>query len=95
MQAYGAETAQTVALEALAWLVGNDELLPVFLGTTGASVADLKATADSPETLASVLDFLLMDDAWALGFSEASGRNPDALLRARASLPGAEQVHWT
>ena len=30
------EAAETLALQALAWLVSNDELLPVFLGATGA-----------------------------------------------------------
>ena len=39
------EAAETLALQALAWLVSNDELLPVFLGATGASEADLRARA--------------------------------------------------
>ena len=36
------ETAEILALEALSWLVGNDDLLPVFLGSTGVSEADIR-----------------------------------------------------
>ena len=39
------DTAETLALQALGWLAANDDLLPVFLGSTGASEADLKTQA--------------------------------------------------
>lgn len=39
---FSADAAETLGLKALAWLAGNDELLPVFLGATGASEADLR-----------------------------------------------------
>ena len=41
----GAEFAETLALHALAWLVGNHELLSVFLGATGTSAEELRARA--------------------------------------------------
>lgn len=89
------ENAETVALRALGWLAGNDELLPVFLGATGASEADLRARAAEPEFLASVLDFLAMDDAWIAGFCEAEGLDYALPMRARAALPGGEVPDWT
>ncbi|TCP41328.1 DUF3572 domain-containing protein [Rhodovulum marinum] len=89
------ESADVVALGALAWLVGDDELLPVFLGATGASEHDLRARADDPEFLASVLDFLLMDDAWVLAFCRHAGLPGEAVMRARAALPGGADPHWT
>ena len=95
MKQIGQEYAETVALQALAWLVGNDALLPVFLGATGASVADLQPRAADPCFLASVLDFLLMDDAWVMAFCAESGLPNEAPMRARAALPGGAQVHWT
>ena len=58
------DSAEVLALEALSWLVGHDELLPVFLGATGAGEGDIRTRAKDPEFLASVMDFLLMDDAW-------------------------------
>ncbi|MBK1635872.1 DUF3572 domain-containing protein [Rhodovulum adriaticum] len=89
------DESELLALRALAWLVGNDELLPVFLGATGAGEADLRARAAEPEFLASVLDFLLMDDAWVIAFCTAEGLPGEALLRARAALPGGADPHWT
>jgi len=89
------ENAETVALQALAWLVANDELLPVFLGATGAGVDDLRTRAGDAEFLSSVLDFLMMDDAWVMAFCDAAGVAYETPMQARMSLPGGAQVHWT
>lgn len=89
------DTAEKIALGALGWLAADSELCGVFLGSTGASAEDLRAQASDPAFLASVLDFILMDDAWVMGFCDAQGLPYDQPMRARASLPGAEQVHWT
>lgn len=90
-----ADAAETLALKALAWLIPNDELLPLFLGASGASEQDLRARASEPEFLGSVLDFLLMDDAWVIEFCDANSIAYDAVMPARAALPGGDQVHWT
>ena len=87
--------AETIALQALAWLAGNDALLPVFLGATGASEADLRARAAEPEFLGAVLDFLMMDDAWVVAFCDQQGLKYETPMMARASLPGGRQVSWT
>ncbi|MCV2893003.1 DUF3572 domain-containing protein [Lentibacter sp. XHP0401] len=89
------EMAEDIGIKALIWLAGNEDLLPVFLGASGASVNDIKAQAGEPAFLASVLDFLLMDDAWVMGFCEAEGLKYEQPMRARAALPGGEQVNWT
>lgn len=89
------DAAQTIAYQALGWLVGNDELCPVFLGATGGSADDMRAQAGDPAFLASVLEFITMDDAWVIAFCDSAGLDYDAPLRARYALPGAESVHWT
>lgn len=89
------ETAETTALQALGWLVGNEELLPVFLGATGASESDLRAAAGDAEFLGSVLDFLLMDDAWVIAFCDAQTLPYERVMEARQALPGGGAVHWT
>ena len=86
------ETAETLALRALAWLAGNDDLLPVFLGSTGADPGQMRDRAGDPVFLASVLDFLLMDDAWIVAFCDAAGLPYAAPLQARAALPGGEAL---
>lgn len=90
-----AHAAETLALKALAWLVGQDELLPVFLGASGASEDDLRARAQDPDFLGSVLDFLLMDDAWIMQFCDAAQVGYELPMQARAHLPGGAQVNWT
>jgi len=87
---YRQDSAETLGLRALSWLAGNEDLLPVFLGATGASLADMAARADEGAFLASVLDFLLMDDAWVIAFCDAEGLRYEAPLMARAWLPGGE-----
>ncbi|MGR3495647.1 DUF3572 domain-containing protein [Citreimonas sp.] len=87
--------AETVGLQAVAWLAADDELLPVFLGATGASEADFRSGVGDPAFQGSVLDFILMDDGWVQAFCAAHDLRPDTPMRARAALPGGEQVHWT
>lgn len=89
------DVAEKVALQAIVWLAQNDELLPVFMGSTGSDEASFRNGLQSAEFQASVLDFLMMDDAWVVAFCDAQSLPYDSLMRARAALPGGEQVHWT
>ncbi len=91
----GRESAETVALRALGWIAGDAERLGAFLGASGLDPATLRARAADPEMLASVLDFLLADDAQVLAFAADAGLAPEAALRARAALPGGDLPHWT
>lgn len=89
------DAAETVGLQALAWLAANEELLPVFMGASGASLSDLRSGADDVAFLGSVLDFLLMDDAWIVAFCDAEDLRYEVPMRARAALPGGAEVNWT
>jgi hypothetical protein len=88
-------SAETLAAEALAWIAADGDLLGVFLGSTGLSPDDLRARAAKPDFLASVLDFLLMDDGWVTAFCDATNRSYATPMQARASLPGGQTVNWT
>ena len=89
------DQAETVALRALGWLAGQDALLPVFMGSTGASEGDIRARAQDREFLASVLDFLVLDDAWIVAFCKAESLPYDAPNAARITLAGGGEMHWT
>ncbi len=89
------DRAQEIALNALAWLVGNEDLLPVFLGTTGATLEDLKAQAMEPSMQLSLLDFMMMDDAWVIEFCDTQKLNYEAVYEARQMLPGGAEMNWT
>lgn len=88
-------SADMVALSAVAWLVGNEELLPVFLGASGATADDLRRQVSEPEFLGSVLDFILMDDAWVTAFCDAKGFAYTDPMVARRALPGGGETNWT
>ena len=89
------ENAQLIALQALGWIAGHEELGPLFLGSTGSSAEDMRERASDPAFLASVLEFLTMDDGWVVPFCDAHDLKYEDPLRARYALPGAEMVHWT
>lgn len=87
--------AETQALALLAWLAGEEEILPLFMGATGVSEADLRVRAGEPEFLASVMDFLLMDDTWVVQGAEATGIAAQDFAMIRAGLPGGDMPNWT
>ncbi len=89
------ESAETLALRALAWIAGDAEMLTHFMNATGAQAGDLAARAGDAEFLGSVLDFVLMDDAWIVAFCDVEGLAYEAPGRARAALPGGAVAHWT
>ena len=89
------QSAETIALQSLAWLVGNEDVLPVFLGATGASESDLRGSTQDADFLGSVLDFILMDDAWVIACCDLQKIPYERLMEARQALPGGGQVHWT
>lgn len=89
------ESAETLALNALGWLASNDDLMPVFLGSTGAAEGEIRDLASDPVFLGAVLDFLMMDDAWVIAFCDDAQLPYESIMRARQSLPGGEQTHWT
>lgn len=89
------EAAEVLAINALGWLAGQEDLLGVFLGCSGSSVDALREKAGDPEFLGAVLDFICMDDAWVVAFCDMQEIPYDQPMRARAMLPGGEQVHWT
>lgn len=91
----GNEASQTLALNALAWILQNDDLLQSFLSSTGAYPKDLAQLAQTPLFLGAVLDFLMEDDQRVINFC-ATGPYPLTLVQeARSALPGAQYTHWT
>lgn len=89
------EAAEAIGLQALAWLVANEDLLPVFMDASGASADDLRTQATDPSFLGAVLDFVMMDDAWVIAFCDTIRMPYERVMQARQSLPGGEQVNWT
>lgn len=88
------ESAETMALSALGWLAAEEQRWQHYLSATGASAESVAHAAREPELLAAVIDFLLTEDSLVLGFAADAGVKPEAVLRARRLLPGAEALDW-
>ncbi|WP_149140489.1 DUF3572 domain-containing protein [Gemmobacter caeruleus] len=89
------ESAETLALQVLGWLLGQDERLGQFLAASGAAPQDLPQLAGDAVFLGAVLDFLLTEDGMVLDFAQSAGIAPEMPLMARAALPGGAGPHWT
>ena len=89
------DSAETIGLQVLNWLIGHDTLRPVFLGASGASEDDFRQRVGDPEFLGAVLDFVMMDDSWVVECCDAAGLKYTDLMAARQALPGGGEVHWT
>jgi hypothetical protein len=83
------DNAETVALQALAWIAGDEERLGRFMGLAGLSVDELRARAAEPAFLGGVLDFVLENEALLIEFAQSCTLKPEAVLRLRRQLPGA------
>ncbi len=89
------ETAEIRALEVLTWVLMDDELVQIFMGTTGASQEDFRTDNLSHEFFISILDFVLMDDSWVISCSKFLKTDPSQIQNIRVSLEGGQQVNWT
>lgn len=86
------ETAETIALQALAYIVSDDHARNTLLTQTGVDGADLRSQAADPAFLGGVLDFLTRYEDLLLGFENESGLSPDEVSRAlRVLAPEAER----
>ena len=89
------EIAETRALEVLNWVLSEDDLIQVFMGTTGASQDDLRSNTLNHEFLISILDFVLMDDSWVISCSKFMNIDPSQIQVIKMSLDGGQEVNWT
>ena len=89
------EQAEIYATKAATWLISKQDLLEVFMGSTGVSEITIKSEFHDGVFLAAVLDFLLLDDNWVIDACQAIGLEPEAMAVVRQLLPGGEKVNWT
>lgn len=84
----GRDEAESLALQGLAFLAGDERRLGGLLAQAGWTLGELRAQAGDPHVLAGILDFLLADEKLLLAFCETLGETPERIARARAALPG-------
>jgi hypothetical protein len=80
------EVAEIVAIQALSFVAGDPERLGAFLAESGIGPDTLRTAAADPHFLASVLDFVMRDDATVKAFASASQLHPTNIAAAHQAL---------
>jgi hypothetical protein len=80
------EVAEIVAIQALSFIAGEPERLGLFLAESGIGPETLRTAATDPQFLASVLDFVMRDDATVKAFAAASQLHPTNIAAAHQAL---------
>ena len=84
------EVAEIVAIQALGFIAGDAELLGLFLAESGIGPETLRTAAADPSFLASVLDFVMRDDATVKAFASVSQLHPTNIAAAHQALNDPE-----
>ena len=78
--------AEIVAVQALSFIAGEPERLGLFLAESGIGPETLRNAAADPRFLASVLDFVMRDDATVKAFAKVSQLHPTNIAAAHQAL---------
>jgi len=82
------EQAETLALQALAHILSDQDRRTLFLAATGTEPQNIHAQIADAAFLGGVLDHVLGDDALLQSFCRLAGLEPEQPAKARALLPG-------
>ncbi len=80
------ESAEILALNALAYIAGDDRALRTLLTQTGLTAEEMRAAAATPAFQAGVLDFLVRHEDLLIAFCESQGIDPTLPTRAARLL---------
>jgi hypothetical protein len=82
------EAAETLAIQALAFIAEDAGRLSGFLATTGIAPERMRTAAREPGFFAGVLDHMLGDESLLIAFADFAAIDPSEVARARAALGG-------
>jgi Protein of unknown function (DUF3572) len=79
-------TAETLAIQALAFIAEEPERLGAFIATTGIGPDCIRDAARAPDFLAGVLEHMLGDESLLVAFADGAGIGPAEVARAHSVL---------
>jgi hypothetical protein len=82
------QDAETIALNALGFLVDSTEALDRFMHQSGVDATTIRARTQERDFLAAVLDFLMANEALLMDFCETTRTEPKVVQRAIYELSG-------
>ncbi len=84
------EAAETLAIQALAFIAEEPERLGAFLAASGIGPDAIRDAARAPGFLAGVIGHMLGDESLLLAFADSAGLDPASIARARRALGGGQ-----
>ena len=82
--------AEAIALSALSYITGDEEVLGRFLATSGLEPGTIRAAAASPGFLAGVLDYVAADEPLLIALAKALDTRPERIMEAHRTLSPSE-----
>jgi hypothetical protein len=82
------ETAELLAIQALAFIAEDPERMAGFLGASGIAPDAIRDAASTPGFLAGVLEHMLADESLLLAFADSAGLDPAEIAQVRRALGG-------
>ncbi len=82
------EAAETLAIQALAFIAEEPQSLRRFLDISGIAVEQIRAASREPGFLAGVLEHMLADESLLIAFAQSAGIDPAEVARAARALGG-------
>jgi Protein of unknown function (DUF3572) len=79
-------TAETLAIQALAFIAEEPERLGVFIAATGIAPDRIRDAACGPDFLAGILEHMLGDENLLVAFADDAGIDPAEIARAHNVL---------
>ena len=83
------EHAETIALQAVHFILTDDEMRQNFIDVTGILPTDFESVLKDPEFLGGVIDFLLANENKLIEFCSKNKIAPEEPSRIRGLFPGA------
>jgi hypothetical protein len=83
---YSQQTAEILAVHALAFIAEDDTRLACFIAATGIDPQSIRDAAREPDFLAGVLDHILADENLLIAFADNAGIDPAEMTRAHQAL---------
>ena len=80
------QAAETLAIQALAFIAEEPERLGTFIAATGIGPDRIRDAARAPDFLAGVLEHMLGDENLLVAFADGAGIDPAEVARAHRVL---------
>ncbi len=88
------EQAEILALQALAFVAGDEKMISALQAQSGLAPDSLKDNLENSALLGSILDFLLEDERRLVACCEANEWELELVGQARRALPGNTSGIW-